>query len=71
MKYKINGDSISKESIQDVIKIIFAIWLGAELGIILGMDQHSVTYVEVLTLPSKIIFITADLVNMTFVNNVL
>ena len=71
MKYKINGESISKESIQDVIKIIFAIWLGAELDIILGMDQHSVTYVEVLTLPSKIIFITADLVNMTFVNNVL
>ena len=71
MKYKINGESILKESIQDVIKIIFAIWLGAELDIILGMDQHCVIFVEVLTLPSKIIFITADLVNMTFVNNVL
>jgi hypothetical protein len=71
MKYKINGESILKESIQDVIKIIFVIWLGAELDIILGMDQHCVIFVEVLTLPSKIIFIIANLVNMTFVNNVL
>lgn len=71
MKSKVNGESISKELIQNVIKIICAIWFKEDLDIILEMDQHDVIFVGLLVSIHKIIFITAKLANMTSVNNVL
>jgi len=71
MKSKVNGESISKELIQNVIKIICAIWFKEKLDIILEMDQHYVIFVGLLVSFHKIIFITANLANMTSVNNVL
>lgn len=70
MKSKVNGESISKDLIQNVIRIICAIWLEEELDIILRMDQHSVIFVGLLGSFNKIIFITANLVNTISVNNV-
>ena len=71
MKSKVNGESISKELIQNVIKIICAIWFEEELDIILETDQYNVIFVGLLVSFHKIIFITAKLANMTSVNNVL
>jgi len=71
MKSKVNGESISKELIQNVIRIICAIWFKEDLDIILEMDQHDVIFVGLLVSIHKIIFITAKLANMTSVNNVL
>jgi len=70
MKSKVNGESISKDLIQNVIRNICAIWLEEELDIILRMDQHSVIFVGSLVSFNKIIFITANLANTISVNNV-